>query len=117
MMTKHPPPHVEVKHIHVRDAVGEPETRVVCASVFLDSLRPADAAVELTIEDETGRPAPSRPSRRMWSEQPYGEGTFLFVTRLPASDLDGASRLNVRVRPARRSTGDPGEQATGSCPL
>lgn len=100
MMVKQPPPHVEVKHIHVRDSVDEPETRVVCASVFLDSLRPADAAVELTIEDGTGRPARAQAKRRMWSEQPYGEGTFLFVTRLPASDLDGARRLEVSVRAA-----------------
>lgn len=117
MTSKQPAPHVEVKHIHVRDPVDEPGTRVVCASVFLDNLRPADAAVELTIEDETGRPADARPKHRMWSEQPFGEGIFLFVTRLRASDLDGASRLNVRVRPASRSTGDPGEQATGTFPL
>ena len=111
MMVKQP--HVEVKHIHVRDAKDEPETRVVCASVFLDSLRPADAAVELTIERDTGRPPRAQATRRMWSEQPFGEGTFLFVTRLPASDLDGAHRLNVSVRPADAA----GEAATGSVSL
>ena len=89
-------PRVERVSVSVSDAGGDCTVR---ACVRLDALAPSDAVVELIPEDDRGRVRDAPSTRRLWSEQPYGDGRFLYVVGLPLAEL--GPRFRVCARPVR----------------
>jgi hypothetical protein len=95
-------PNVRAEIVNRGDAPVSPtpagETSKVRAWVRLGRLAPADVVVELVT------PSSSR-VRRMWCEQPYGNGTFAYAAGLSATETADPDAFAVRVTPASRWTG------------
>ena len=72
---------------------------VVRACVFLGTMLPPDARVDLLYESAPGAP-PCTTCERMWSARPYENGWFLYEAHVPDVEIATARDIRVRVRPA-----------------
>lgn len=92
---------LRVLNVAVQHPADGSSSWIIHGCVELGRLLPADVTVEATVEHDASVPAahPRQP-HRMWSEHPYGDGSFLFVTRVPGSVLQHARRVCMTVRPA-----------------
>lgn len=95
---------VRVEDVCIHESASASEPRAICATVRLPNMLPTEVVVELALHDCHGRPIGPAEARRMWSEQAYDPGRFMFVVRVSPDDLEQTVQATVTVHAGRSRT-------------